>query len=67
MSCVPRVGMVRCQMALTFATRALIFDAGKSVAVGESSRASSASLRPSVVMASALSSQGLAFPERIAS
>ena len=34
---------------------------------GESSRASSASLRPSVVMASALSSQGFTCPERIAS
>ena len=62
--CVPRVGAVRCQMAATFSTRALIFEPGKSGAVAESSRASRASLRPSVVMASALSSRGSTFCDR---
>ena len=32
--CVPRVAAVRCQMAATFSTRALIFESGKSAAVG---------------------------------
>ena len=50
---------VRFQMAATFSTRALTFESGKSAAVAESIRASRASLRPSVVMASALSSRGI--------
>ena len=63
----PQIGEDECQMAVTFATRALIFESGKSAAVEERSRASSASLRPSVVMARALSSQGFTCPARIAS
>ena len=62
--CVPRVGVVRSQMAATFSTRRLIFDSGKSGAVAESIRASVASLRPSVVMARALSSLGSTFSDR---
>ena len=57
----------RSQIAVTVSTRALIFEPGKSSAWGVNNRASSASLRPSVVMASALSSQGFTWPERIAS
>ena len=62
--CVLRVGVVRCQMADTFSTRALIFEPGKSGAVADSIRASRASLRPSVVMARALSSRGSTFCDR---
>ena len=51
----PRVAAVRFQMAATFSTSRLTFDSGKSGAVAESIRASVASLRPSVVMSSALS------------
>jgi len=47
--------LLRSQMAATFSTRRLTFDSGKSSAVAESILASVASLRPSVVMLSALS------------
>ena len=62
--CVPRVAADRSQMAATLSTRAFTFEPGKSGAVPESRRPSSASLRPSVVMARALSSRGSTFCER---
>jgi hypothetical protein len=62
--CVPRVAAVRFQVAATFSTRRLTFDSGKSGAVGDSIRASVASLRPSVVMLSALSTRGSTFCDR---
>ena len=62
--CVPRVAAVRFQVAVTFSTSLLTFDSGKSGAVGESILASVASLRPSVVMLSALSTRGSTFCER---
>ena len=62
--CVPRVAAVRFQMAATFSTSRLTFDSGKSGAVAESILASVASLRPSVVMASALSTRGSTFCDR---
>src|SRR5437879_3218242 len=66
MSCVPREAPVSCHMARAFSMRALLFEQGKSSAWGERSRASRASLRPSVVMARPLSSQGFTFPDRTA-
>src|SRR5438105_108070 len=62
--CVPRVGAVFVQMVATFSTSAWTLDAGKSGAVADSIRASSASLRPSVVIFSALSSRGSTFCDR---
>ena len=66
-SCAARFAAVRCQMANAFCTNALTFDSGKSGAEAESIRASIANLRPSVVMARALSSRGSTFCERIRS
>ena len=65
--CVPRVSADRFQIAVTFSTRALIFDPSKSSAAGDSIRASRASFRPSVVMARALSSRGSTFVLRMRS
>ena len=62
--CVPRVGAVLFQMETTFSTRRLTFDSGKSGAVADSILASVASLRPSVVMARALSTRGSTFCDR---
>jgi hypothetical protein len=62
--CVPRVAVVRSQTAATFSTRRFTFDSGKSGAVADNIRASVASLRPSVVMASALSTRGSTFCDR---
>jgi hypothetical protein len=62
--CVPRVLSVRRQMAATLSTRAFTLELGESVPVAESRRASRASFRPSVVMASALSTRGSTFCER---
>ena len=63
-SCVSRVCAVRSQMVATFSTSALIFESAKSHAVADSIRASVASLRPLVVMFSALSSRGSTFCDR---
>ena len=65
--CVPRVASVLRQTATTLSTRALTFEPAKSGAVADSIRASSASLRPSVVMASALSTLGSTFSPRMRS
>ena len=62
--CVPRVGVVRSQMAAAFSTSRLTFEPAKSGAVAESILASVASLRPSVVMARALSTRGSTFCDR---
>ena len=62
--CVPRVAADLSEIAATFVTRALTFDSGKSGAVLESIRASVASLRPSVVIFSALSTRGSTLWER---
>ena len=59
--CALRVASLRRQMRATLSTRALTFEPGKSGADFDSIRASSASLRPSVVMARALSSRGSTF------
>ena len=65
--CVPRVASVRRQTATTLSTRALTFEPAKSGDAFDNIRASSASLRPSVVMARALSSRGSTFSLRMRS
>ena len=57
-------GVVFFQVSTTLSTSRLTFDSGKSGAVADSIRASVASLRPSVVMASALSTRGSTFCDR---
>jgi len=61
---VPRVGAVLFQIETTLSTRRLTFDSGKSGAVADNILASVASLRPSVVMARALSTRGSTFCDR---
>ena len=63
--CVPRVaGCLFARWTATLSIRALTLESGKSAASSESIRASRASLRPSVVIARALSSRGSTFCDR---
>ena len=67
MSCVPLSGVVRCHMSYTFSTTLFSLLSGTSGSAESASRWSSASLRPSLVMDSILSSYGATEPERTAS